>query len=183
MSQAQAKTKPLPASSRTVIVACKVPTGLRLQLQKPLKKFEDTREGPQARTYNVFYGPVYYVHGPAYPVGTLPKGFPRQPQIEGGYALTSGIPADFWEQWMEQNKEADFVRPIAGAEHGAIFAYGTFEDVTAAARECEKVLTGLEPISTDEDGKGALIDRRLPKPISGMITKLAPDHERTAQQQ
>lgn len=183
MAQAAAKQqKALPASARTVTVACKIPTGLWLQLQRPVERMEDTRDGPRPRSYNAFYGPRYYVNGPAYPVGALPKGFPRQPQIEGGYALTTGIPADFWEQWIEQNEKADFVRPIAGSEHGAIFAYATIEDTAAAARENEKALTGLEPISTDEDARGALTDRRLPKPISGFVGKLQPDHERAAQQ-
>jgi hypothetical protein len=171
----QVKTKPIAPSARTVTVACKVPMGLRLQCQEEMKTYEDSQRdgGPKPKTYNVFRGPVYYVHGPSYPVGTIPKGFPRQPQIEGGYALTPGIPVDFWEKWLKQNEKSDFVVPPPGAEHGMIFAYAEHESAADAAREQEKLLSGLEPISTDEDATGKLTDRRLPKPINQMVAKVA----------
>ena len=162
---AVAKSKPLPASTRTVIVMCKIQTGLVLQLQHPVQRMEDTRGGPEARTYNAFGGKRFTVNGPAYPVGTLPKGFPRSPLIEGGYAATPGIPAEFWEEWLEQNKQAAYVVPPEGAEHGMIYAMPSLEDAVAIAREQDKLLSGLEPISTDEDKDGKLTDRRLPKPI------------------
>lgn len=165
--------KPLPISARTVTVACKIETGLILQLQRRMDRQEDTRDGPQSRSYWVKHGPRYYVNGPSYPVGTLPKGFPRLPQIEGGYALTSGIPADFWEQWLEQNKLSDFVVPPPGAEHGMIFAYADFGDTAAAAREQETLLSGLQPISTDTDKDGKLLDRRLPRPMNQSVAKVA----------
>jgi len=76
--------------------------------------------------------------------------------IEGGYAITRGIPADFWEKWAEQNKLADFFVPPDGCEHGAIFAYPDLDDVISAAREQEKYLTGMEPLSTDVDKNGSL---------------------------
>ncbi len=162
-------------TTRTVTVACKIPSGLNLQLQRPMDRMEDTRDGPVPRKYWVKFGQIYTVKGPAYPVGTPPKGFPRPPIIEGGYALTPGIPKDFWDQWYEQNKNADFVRPANGADHGAIFAYPDMEDAVSAAVENEKYLSGLEPISTDEDARGRLIDRRLPRPINMAITKVMPD--------
>lgn len=168
-------------SGRTVTVACKIPSGLVLQLQRPLDKFEDTREGPQPRKYMVKYGAIHVVRGPAYPCGTVPKGFPKPPIIEGGYALTPGIPRDFWDQWLEQNKTAAYVTPSNGADHGSIFAYPDMEDVVAAAAEQEKYLTGLEPLSTDEDAKGRLTDRRLPRPANMAIGKVAPDTARMNQ--
>lgn len=161
------------SNARTVVVACKIPNGLTLQLQRPFEKFEDTRDGPQKRTYNVFYGRRYVVRGPAYPVGTLPKGFAQAkpfPMLEGGYALTRGIPRDFWQQWLEQNKEADYVVPPEGASHGMIFAYDDLGDAAAAAREQETLLSGMEPISTDEDAQGRLTDRRVPKPLTGSLS-------------
>lgn len=163
------------SNARTVVVACKIPNGLTLQLQRPFEKFEDTRDGPQKRTYNVFYGRRYVVRGPAYPVGTLPKGFAAYkptPMVEGGYALTRGIPKDFWEQWLQQNREAEFVIPPDGAEHGMIFAYDDLDDTAAAAREQEELLSGHEPISTDEDGQGRLTDPRVPKPLNAALAPL-----------
>ena len=114
----------------------------------------------------------YHVNGPARPVGTVPKGFPASPIIEGGYAATPGIPAEFWETWVEQNKLAAYVVPPDGAEHGMIYAMPSLEDAVAAARENEKLLSGLEPISTDEDKDGRLTDRRLPKPMNQMLSKI-----------
>lgn len=160
------------SNARMVVVACKIPNGLILQLQRPFEKFEDTRNGPERRTYNVFHGRRYVVRGPAYPVGTLPKGFAQAkptPMIEGGYALTRGIPLKFWQEWLEQNKEADYVVAPEGAAHGMIFAYDDLDDAAAAAREQERLLSGMEPISTDEDAQGRLTDRRVPKPITGSI--------------
>jgi hypothetical protein len=160
-------------SKRTVTVACKIPQGIILQLQRPAERMEDTRDGPRPRTYWVKFGEIFFVRGPAYPVGTIPKGFRRPPINEGGYALTNGIPADFWEQWAEQNAKADFVVAPDGAEHGMIFAYPDMEDAASAAREQEKLLSGLEPISTDEDDKGKLIDPRLPRPENAGLGRLA----------
>lgn len=163
------------SNARFVVVACKIPNGLALQLQRPFEKFEDTRDGPQKRSYNVFYGKRYLVRGPAYPVGTLPKGFAQYkptPNIEGGYALTRGIPKDFWEQWLKQNEQADYVIPPDGAEHGMIFAYDDLDDVAAAAREQEELRSGLEPISTDEDKEGRLTDPRVPKPLTSSLSSV-----------
>ena len=145
------KQKPISVSARTVTVACKIPMGLQLQLQKDMEKWDDERGGPVKRTYKVKTGKIYYVAGPAYPQGGKPKNFPREPMVEGGYALTPGIPAEFWEEWLHQNRLAPYVQATDGAEHGMIFAYGLKADTVAAAREQEKQMSGLEPLSTDVD--------------------------------
>lgn len=171
----QVKSKPLPASTRTVTVACKVPTGMVLQLQKKQPTLiPDGRGELKEHEFFVKHGPVHFVAGPAYPKFP-PKGYPPPPLIVGGYALTPGIPAEFWEEWLEQNKLAQYVLPVNGSEHGAIFAMPTMEDAKAAAEEHEKLLTGLEPISTDVDKNGALIDKRIPRPIGLGIAKLQAD--------
>jgi len=163
------------SSARMVVVACKIPNGLILQLQTPVERMEDGMGGPQPRRYNTFGGRRYIVRGPAYPVGTRPKNFEKfrsVPMIEGGYAITRGIPKDFWEQWLEQNKRAPYVEAPDGAEHGMIFAYDDLDSVVSAAREQEELLSGLEPISTDEDKDGKLTDRRMPKPVTDGLTGL-----------
>ena len=163
------------SNARTVVVACKIPNGLVLQLQEPMERLVDTPRGPEKVKYMVKGGRQYTVRGPGYPVGTLPKGFAQYkptPMIEGGYALTTGIPKDFWEKWFEQNKLADYVVPPDGAEHGMIFAYDDIDSVAAVAREQEKLLSGNEPISTDEDGQGRLTDPRVPKPLTGSLGQI-----------
>ncbi len=163
-------------TARTVTVACKIPPGLVLQLQREENRMEDTRDGPRPRAYWVKYGRTYTVKGPAYPVGTPPKGFPKPPIIEGGYALTPGIPKDFWDQWAKQNEQAPYFQKPDGAEHGMIFAYPDMEDVVVAAAEQDKLLSGLEPISLDEDAKGRLTDRRLPRPANLSIAKIGTEN-------
>ena len=82
-------------TGRTVVVACKIPQGLKLQLQHEIAVPEQgTKEHRMIKQW-VFGGKSYWVHGPAYPIAA-PKGFPRAPIVEGGYALTRGIPASFW---------------------------------------------------------------------------------------
>lgn len=168
------KTKPNKpsVSTATVTVACKIPTGLQLQLQKSELRAVDAKDGPVRVPVNVKRGKVYFVYGPAVPVGTLPKGFPLPPIIVGGYALTAGIPADFWDEWFHQNQLAPYVAVPDGAEHGMVFAYDRMEDATAAAREQEKLLSGLEPISTDIDEKGRLTDPRMPRPFNMSVAKI-----------
>jgi len=168
------------STSRTVTVACKIPGGLVLQLQRPVERMEDTRDGPEPRTYHAFYGKRFWVLGPAYPVGTIPKGFPKQPMIEGGYAITRGIPADFWAQWIEQNKMAPFVEAPDGAEHGMIFAYDDMESTVSAAKEQEKLLSGMEPLSTDVDKDGRFVDPRIPKPVNNSVAKVGYEPHPTA---
>ena len=161
-------------TSATVCVACKIPTGLQLQLQTPVPKFVDTKDGLEKVVFNVKGGKVYHVHGPAYPVQP-PKGYPRPPVMAGGYAMTPGIPTKFWNDWLEQNKLADYVIAPDGAEHGMIFAYPTMEEAMAAAKEQERLLSGLEPLSTDVDKDGRLTDPRVPRPIGTGIQKLGPE--------
>ena len=159
---------PLSAASRTVVVACKIPNGLRLQLQKETKVREPKadRSGYELSTYMTPTGKPIFVEGPAYPVGTLPKGFPRRPEIEGGYALTFGVPREFWDEWLRQNEKASYV------ETNMIFACASREDAQAKGREMEKLLSGLEPMSTDVDKDGRLTDPRAPKPLNSMLSKV-----------
>ena len=160
-------------SVRTVTVACKIPTGLRMQLETPTKRIISGRDGDELVTFNIPGGKVYHVHGPEMPRGiTLPEGV-VPPLIVGGYALTPGIPADFWNRWVEQKKLADFFVPPDGAEHGMIFAYATVESARDAAKEQKGLKSGLEPISMDRDKNGKLTDPRIPVPLSRNLSKLA----------
>ena len=162
----------IPASARTVIVACKVPNGIWLQTQTTQTRMEPTQAGPKETTYNVFTGKKHYINGPAYPNGTLPKGFPDRPDMRSGYALTYGIPVDDWNLWAKQNEKSLFFHPEDGG-FGAIFAAATIEEVQSIAREHALYLTGLEPLSTDEDASGRLLDRRAPKPLNSQLLRVA----------
>src|SRR5579863_1744400 len=111
-----------PRQAGSVTVACKVPMGMILQLQVPMERPIPTGRGVEAEfkmvSMNVFAGKRYHVFGPSIPAnGGVPDGYVMPKLIEGGYALTDGIPADFWAQWLEQNAKADYV------QNRMIFAY------------------------------------------------------------
>ena len=93
--------------------------------------------------------------------------------------MTPGIPAEFWETWLEQNQNSTYVQPPPGADKGFIFAYADMADTVAAAEEHEKLLSGFEPLSTETDKNGSLIDKRIPRPVHGKVGRVQPE-DRTA---
>ena len=163
------KAKPIvTATARTVVVACKIPTGIQLQHQEKVKRHVDTKGGIEIVDMWVKRGKVYHCHGPAYPA-LPPDGYPEKPIIVGGYAMTPGIPTEFWNDWLKQNASADYVKG------DMIMAHDSLESATAWAKEHAKSRSGLEPISREVDKTGRLTDPRVPKPITMGITKLGPD--------
>jgi hypothetical protein len=84
------------------------------------------------------------VAGPALDLAKIARGdvdFDRA--IVGGYALTPGVPRDFWDRWLAQNKAMPYVT------NGIIFAHATADGVRSKARDGAKIQTGLEPIDSD----------------------------------
>lgn len=146
-------------AARTVTVACKIPNGLILQLQQPMKQVEQGRSGASEVTINVKHGERIIVAGPAYPNGQVPKGFKRRPDDADGMALTHKVPADFWEQWIQQNKDADYVKSRM------IFAFADVEDVRSRAAEFVKVQSGFQAL--DPEG-----DSRVPKPVGNGVSPI-----------
>ena len=168
-----------PKKSGTVTVACKIPQGLRLQLQHKMNRRIPTGRGSDndydITEVNVFGGPVYYVFGPSMPaMGGVPDGYLLPKALEGGYALTDGIPADFWATWLEQNELAEYVT------NRMIFAYDG-ASAKSAAREFKDQKSGLEPLSRDLDAKGQLTDRRIPKPLTGSVARIGFDVDRATE--
>lgn len=156
----QAPAKPAVQTRKagaTVTVACKVQNGVVLQLCQKAAYTEDTPAGPRERVRYDKVGKRITVRGPSYPM-VAPPGFHGRPQVVGGYALTPGIDADFFEEWMRQNK----LNPIV-ANH-MIFAHGSRSDAVSEAREKAGLRSGFEPI--DPDGN----DPRMPKPLRAGLT-------------
>jgi len=132
------------SASGTVVVACKLPQGVILQLCQAEKTHEPVMGGGQ-RDVMVYrkVGKKYTIRGTSVAFGQIPQFL-----LVGRYALTSGIPEDFWEQWREQNKDSDIV------ERELIFAHRSMEDVEAHCRSNESLLTGLEPLDTSRLPRG-----------------------------
>lgn len=150
-------------SATTVTVACKIPHGLVLQLCKPTKWFEETPNGVRERTRFDKVGTRVFVRGNSYPVGTQAPGFPEKGPMAGGYAMTSGIDADFFDEWLEQNEK----NPVVTS--GMIFAMPSGADARDKAKEQSALRSGLEPLDTTFNDKGQSNDRRVPKPNNAAI--------------
>ena len=147
----------IPKGAKYVTVASKLPMDIEIQLCRETTAAVTGQFGSVKETINVKTGRMYYIRGTAYPVGQPPKGFPKAPNmIDAGYALTSGIPADFWAEWLRQNQDTEMVR------NGLIKAAATQHDVEAKAAEHADVQSGLQPL--DPDG-----DPRNPKPMNAAI--------------
>jgi hypothetical protein len=165
-------------AARFVTVCCKVPTGLQLQLQRKVKRLVPKGLGGvndyvETEVYEK-YGDVYHVFGPSVPaMGGVPDGYTMPHKIDSGYAFTRGVvPVEFWEQWVEQNKLADYVT------NHMIFAEREDASAKADAREHEDLKSGLEPLDRQMDSKGRMMDRRIPKPLNGSLARITPDSER-----
>ncbi len=140
-------------SKATVTVACKMPNGMILQLCKPMVHREPILGGG-AREVTQWhpYGPKVKVHGPARPFGAAPA-----TRVVGGYALTSGVPADFFAEWLEQHKEDAVV------VNKMIMAHGNPNWIAGWAKDHRTLQSGLQPLKVGLEGKGAIADPRVPK--------------------
>jgi hypothetical protein len=159
---ARPSAPPAPKPAQYVTVACKIPSGVVLQLCKKTTYFEETMTGARERQRWDKGGRTVTVRGPAYPNGVVPANFPEKPQIVGGYALTPGIDADFFDDWLEQNK----LNPIV--ENHMIFAFDRHDDAVAASKEHRALLSGLEPLVPGNDP-------RIPRPTTTSITPIETD--------
>ncbi|HEX2753729.1 MAG TPA: hypothetical protein VHP34_11615 [Alphaproteobacteria bacterium] len=119
----------------TVTVACKLPHGLQLQLQKSEEISEVVMGGGSRKvTRWEKIGKTVTIKGWAHHAEKAP-GAP----ISGGFALTSGVDADFFEEWLKQNASHPAV------ENGFIFASAKQADVESHTKLCAKDMTGFEP--------------------------------------
>jgi len=175
-----AEVEKRPKLSGNVTVACKIPQGMRLQLQHKQRTLVPTGLTGRSNAYKweeslVYGGPVYHVFGPSMPAqGGQPDGYILPHALEGGYALTRGIPAAFWATWMEQHKRADYVT------NKMIFAYDE-ASVKAKPRGHAELTSGIQPVSREIDAQGRLKDRRVPKPITANVARVGFDAERSAE--
>jgi hypothetical protein len=144
--QADLRLSQVKTSSKTVIVGCKLPNGLILRIFQWLTQREPILGGG-FREFTISKpndeAGEYKLNGTAFPYGTVPNYL-----IVHGYALTSGIPEDFWKTWVEQNKQSDLVK------RELIIAHRTTDSIKDHARDNRKLKTGLEPIDPDNPPPG-----------------------------
>ena len=146
----------------TVTVACKLPNGLVIQNEQSREENEPVLGGG-TRKVTRFYpkGDPVKLNGYAAPFGQAPKCL-----VVGGYALTPGVDAEFWEEWWAFHQQDDLVR------NKILFAYERQDRTEAVAREHRSTKSGLEPMNmsmVERGGKQFAADERVPRAKSVTI--------------
>ena len=121
----------------TCVVACKWPNGMILRLFDMVTVKQPVLGGGWADVLEARVRPgskTVYIRGPNVPFGTAPR------NVEGGYALTFNVDAEFFTEWLKQNAQSDYVM------NRIIFAANKEVDAVTEARKMETVKTGIEPI-------------------------------------
>jgi hypothetical protein len=128
-------------SGSTVTVASKLPMPMILALHTRVRKTEPIAGGG-IREFDAyekrFDAPEFIVAGNSHPQNQGPKA-----QIVGGFALTSGIPKDFWDEWCEQNKGH------VALKNSMLFAHSEIASVTSKATDLQNERSGMERINPD----------------------------------
>jgi hypothetical protein len=142
-ARAAVTPSPARASDGTVTVACKLPNGLYLKIYDMVDTQEMTPLGPRTIKMSRQVGDTHRINGFSRPFGQDPTFV-----MAGGYALTPGIPEDFFNRWLEQNKDQAFVRS------GLVFANVHHDRVADRAREQVATKSGMEPIDPSNPPPG-----------------------------
>jgi hypothetical protein len=151
------RTDPL-KSAKTVTVASKLPFSIWLHVDKPVTKRVPGRYGSEAETVyepDPSMGQVY-IRGTQEPAGQAPKKYRRPEMVDGGFALTHNVRADFWEAWREQHATDDMV------VNGLIYAHASIDHAEGHSAEHAKLESGFQPLNPDALDQ----DPRMPRPIN-----------------
>ena len=123
----------------TLTVASKMQLPLALQLQHKTQR-EVEMYGGGTKTVDVYFKDekVVVLAGCA-----IDRGKPSEVHLAGGFALTHNVDADFWNEWVAQNK---LFPPYA---KGLIFAMEKPGATENEAKTRVKVKSGFEPVDPD----------------------------------
>lgn len=156
-------------SGEKVTVACKLPHGMRLRLFRMVDGVENVA-GNTMRTVQRAQqiGPDVVIKGVAVEFG-------KDKVLTAGFALTSGVDKEFFDEWLKQNQHHDAVK------NHLIFAASTRDAVEGEAGEHKKQKTGLEPLDMSFTKKGerlVAVDERLPRSNNPNLSPIAADTEK-----
>lgn len=131
-----------------VLVACKLPNGLRMRIYKEVERSEPTPMGHKMVKVWEPTGDVVVLAGTAVPFGTMPED-----PIVNGYSLTP-VDKEFWDTYVSQNKDSEAIK------NELIFAHEKQDNVVAQTKSQRKqgVVSGMEPLDPNNLPKG--IDAR-----------------------
>lgn len=158
MPPPKAPLPPRATGTETVTVACNLPQGLILQIfdvEKVTSFLPNGRSIEENKcSLNLEHG-QWHVRGvvnrnslAAVGAGeVLPDDYRvvRGEAPDTGYALTYGIPRDFWEEWLKVNKDS----PIVKNRH--IFAAASENRAVGQAREFKEFKSGFQPLNQEGD--------------------------------
>ena len=139
-------------AGETVLVGCKAPTGLVLNLDayEVLSKEHGT-----VREVKSKIGP-FTLRGNSFEVGKFPKlangAFLANEQLEDGYVFTP-VPKDFWDEWSRRNADSSLVKDRI------VIAVGNKGAAEGRAREHETE-RGLSPRLTENDPRVRILGVR-----------------------
>lgn len=153
-------------STASVVVACKIPNGLILQLEKREEAIEPSPAGGRKIEVGRKIGDPVKLNGCAIPM----TGQPPAHQITGGFGLTV-VPKDFWDKWVKQNEGLDVL------VNGLVFAHEKRETTEAKAREMKGLRSNMEPL--DPDSRNADKSFKDPRMMKG-VTKATDGDDATA---
>jgi len=141
------------AAGETVTVACRLPHGLVLRAYKEFTVHEPVM-GVGTREVKVFRatGEQFIIKGFSHPQNGAPKAL-----MEGGYALTPGVPKDLWEHWKSLHGNSMMVK------NGLIFAHAKTENTQAEAKEKKDVKSNLERLDPEKLPKSIQKSDLMPK--------------------
>jgi hypothetical protein len=133
-------------SNATVTVASKAPFDIILKLYDFTERSEPVLGGG-SRTFKQSQervgAPTFTVQGNSWAQNQGPH-----QQIVGGYAITHGIPKAFWDEWLEQNKGADYIK------NQMIFAHEQASSVTSKATDQAEIQSNVERLDPKNLPKG-----------------------------
>lgn len=159
-----ASSRPRNAAGGTVYVFSKLAMAIELQrCEERMTKIRYKQEVWKEPCF-VRAGPVYTIAGTNYPIGAPPPDviWPERPQMVAGYAVTKGVPKNFWDAWLLQHEDDPMVK------NKLLFAAEKLENGVAEARENKDRFTGLGPLQRgrDKDGNETIVDPRQPKKVA-----------------
>lgn len=138
-------SRPAAGNHDTVTVGCKLPNGLILR-NYAWHPHRDALAGggfSDSKIARRIDDTQYVVHGNTVRFADLRAGNLPDHSIVGGFGLTSGIPRDFWERWLELNKDTALVK------NGLVFAHEEELSARSMAKERAALRSGLEPIDPE----------------------------------
>jgi hypothetical protein len=127
----------------TVTVACKLPNGILMRVYAMEEYQEPVMGGGwKAVKRAVQTGSEVLINGMAVAFGKAPPH-----DLRSGFALTYGVDADLFSEWLKQNKDNDIVKGNKASNNQPyIFAFSKTPDAEAKAKELATLRSGLEPI-------------------------------------